>query len=380
MKQALNTPDGVCAHILKNLPELLEGRCHCEGNELIFPEWGARLTPVCEQVRDGFCVLGMYLYSQRFGKVLYECSAGMGKDTETAVGMALGQYVFSFLQGLGVMESGEDPHPVNSMLGDNIHRYNAYLSDITGIGNAPQVQPDDYWNALKDGIVKRLGNERLCYVKVFTSKMDDNITCECRVNDVVSAELSGILTDMVRKWDNKEYASHKQFFFIRQNDSDYIPYPYEKGEFADKVKKAVTLFHQNYGKDDFFDRIEELAARETGDETLAWECCYFLPEICTEHAFSDISYAETIELCYPDGTKRTVYKAQLRDYNRLRDTLFEMFDDGVFGDNANDIYREFIGASASYNCIAQMKEKGSDLKNVCMTAILYNVPQSFELR
>ncbi len=178
MKQKLNTPEGVCKRVLKDLPDLTEGRCRREGDDLLFPEWDARLTPVCEQVRDGFCVLGMYLYSPRWEKVLYECSAGMGKDTESAVGMALAQYIFSFLQGLTVMEHGKNPRPVTSMLGESIHRWNAYLSDITEIGASPKVQPDDYWNALKDGIIKRLGNERMCYVKVFVSKMDDDITCE----------------------------------------------------------------------------------------------------------------------------------------------------------------------------------------------------------
>lgn len=381
----LTNPDNALRHVLGSLHDCLQTQTpdRVEGDHVFCPDWQMTITPEINQVDERGAVVNFYISAPQWGKDLFECSAGMGSDTKQALGMACGSFLFSFMDGIVQMESGQaSDESLETEFAGKAHRWKVYISNIVGMGNGPQVDnPRIYWDALKEEVVKRLGNQKLCFVKVYASKSGENITAECRVDDIKSEVLSNIVADMVKDWDACYFASHKAFFFIRQEEETVQPYPYlgQAGweVFREKVRTAALMFHAALAAERYLYLPDQLK-QALGDATLAAECYLFLPEICAENAYNQITYAETIELM-PHGE---VYKCQLADYWPLHRALFSLFEEGVFGDATNDIYREYIGASAIYGVICQLKEKGGEnaMEGGTLSALLFNVGSDFEIR
>ncbi|MBQ7776470.1 MAG: hypothetical protein IJ379_14100 [Lachnospiraceae bacterium] len=356
-----------------------------ENDHIYLPDWKLTITPAIQQLTEKSAVLDFYLWHPDWRMTIYECCASPGKDMHTALGLATGSFLFGIMQGITTMFAKENPRTMETEFAGKPHSFQVYLSDIVGMGESPQTENVDfYWNLLKDDIRKRMGNQRFCYVKVYASVVNGKQICECRINDVISDELSEKITKATANWPASYYASHKQFFFIEQDAATIQPYPYhgEAGEkeFIGKVLKAVQLFHAS-DTQEAFDTLQERLVAELGDATLATECRLFLPEICAERAGADkVKFSETIDLLLPNGAKNTFYKHQLTDYYALENTLFTIFQQGIFGEETNAIYQELVGTSAICNVLNQMLEKGSQLENCQLTALLFHVDEQFEIR
>lgn len=382
----LTDPDNALRHVLESLHDSLQTPDQVEGDHIYCPKWQMTITPAIEQVDERGAVVNFYISAPQWGKSLFECSAGMGSDTKQALGMSCGSFLFSFMDGIVQMESGQNGEDLETEFAGKSHRWKVYLSNIVGMGNSPQVDnPRIYWDALKEEVVKRLGNQKLCFVKVYASKAGENITAECRVDDIRSEALSNLVADMVKGWDAGYFASHKAFFFIRQEEETVQPYPYlgQEGRelLKEKVKTAAWMFHASADQEQY-ETLPERLKEALGDATLAAECYSFLPEICTENAFDRITYAETVDILPHGGRTVTCYKSQLADYWALHETLFSLFEEGVFGDVTNDIYREYIGVSAIYSVICQAREKGGEnaMEGGVLSTLLFNVDSDFEIR
>lgn len=382
----LTNPDNAIKQVLDSLHGSMQTPDRVEGDHIYCPEWQMTVTPEIGQVDERGAVVNFYLSAPQWGRDLFECSAGMGSDTKQALGMVCGSFLFSFMDGIVQMEGGQASESLETEFAGKSHRWKVYLSNIVGMGNCPQVNNARlYWDALKEEVVKRLGNQKLCFVKVYASKTGENITAECRVDDIRSEELSNLIADMTKGWDAGYFASHKAFFFIRQEEETVQPYPYwgQAGRklLKEKVRTAALMFHASEDQRQY-ETLPERLRQALGDDVLAAECYSFLPEICAENAFDRITYAETVDIL-PDGRKAvTCYKSQLADYWPLHDALFSLFEEGAFGEAANDIYREYIGASAIYSVISQAKEKDGEkaMDNGRVSALLFNMDSDFEIR
>ena len=352
---------------------------------LYLPKWQLHITPEIQQLTDQSAVLGFYIHHPNWGQPLYECCASVGKDAKTALGMAVGSFLFGFMSGMSRLFAKENARTLETDFVGKPHRFHTYLSDVVGMGESPQTDHvDSYWELLKEDIKKRLGNQRFCYVKISASKMKDEVIGECRINDVQSDELSAKVADFIKDWPVQNFASQKQFFFMEQDAETIQPYPYwgEKGEkeFIGKVIKAVQLFHTS-DTQEAFDTLYERMVAELGDATLATECRYFLPEMCAERAGADkVKFSETIDLMLPNEEKITLFKHQLTDYYTLENTLFTAFGQGIFGEETNAIYQELVGTSAICSVLEQMMEQGSKLEDCRLTSLLFQIDDRFEIR
>lgn len=382
----LTDPKQALRNVLDSLHGGLQTQNRVEGDSVICSQWQTTVTPVVGQVDERGAVVDFYVSAPQWGRKLYECSAGMGSDTKQALGMACNSFLFSFMDGIAQMESGQGGEELETEFVGKTHRWRVYLSNIVGMGNCPRADNARiYWDALKEEVVKRLGNQKLCFVKVYASKSGENITAECRVDDVKSDALSGLVADMVKGWEAGYFASHKAFFFIRQEEETLQPYPYlgQAGweSLKEKVKTAALMFHASEDQQQY-DSLPGRLKQALGDAVLAAECYSFLPEICAENAFDKITYAETVSIMPRGGEAVTCYKSQLSDYWPLHDALFSLFEEGAFGEAANDIYREYVGSSAIYNVVSQAREKGGEkaMDNGKLSALLFNVDSDFEIR
>lgn len=377
--------------ILKSLHDCLYIKNEIRGNDIFFPDWGMTVTPQIETLDGSMAVLGFHITDPDFDEPLYECCASTGKDINTAIGLCVGSFCFAFMNGLFQMKNGENGKYVTSTFAGKKHTWKSYNSDIIGMGESVDEHSETlsakYWDMLKDEIIKRLGDRKMCYVKIFASKAigksDIQVTGECRVNDVASEELGEIVRKHAEKWNIEQFASQKQFFFIKQDNARDYPYSGIEGRrlLRDKVKMALELFNAVDSDEDYHSLPEKL--EETlGDKTLAQECFSFLPEMCTEHAFGQVKFPETLKLIIGDNDPVTYYQDQLSDYFPISRAMFSLFSDGVFGEDTDNIYRKLIGFSASYNSISQLLNDKGELNNYnCALSVMYRkFPSDFEIR
>ena len=354
-----------------------------EGDTIYIPQWQARVIPQVEQITRQGAVLDLWLEAPQLGKTLFECSVGMGQSPSQALAMAGAGFLFTFAQGLARMEERLEPRELTTTFAGKTHRWEMYPSDIAGMGSAPAPEGQVYWDLLQEDIAKRLGNQKLCYVKIYGAKVNGEVTGECRVDDVKSEELSRKVARLVEQWDVPQFASQKQFFFIRQAEETTLPDPYLGTEGRKKLReaavKAARLFQSCRTEEDYDTFVPRLAA-EIGDVTLAAECQAFLPEICAAQAFPQLEGAESVELDREGLPQLTVYKNQLADYHPLGEALMAAFREGEFGKETDGIYRKLVGYSATYQVVQQMQEKGSKLEGCRLASMIYRMGADFEVR
>jgi len=356
-----------------------------EGDHVYLPDWDITITPVVSQLSEGGVVLDFYIDSPAWGKPLYECCAAPGSTTGQAMGLALASFQFCFMQGIARMQHQEEPKQLETLFAGKTHRWKAYPSDLVATGEKTEpVGPTLYWDALKDEIVKRLGNQKLCYVKIYAAKIGGEVIGECRVDDWKSEELSALVAGMASKWDVKGYASHKQFIFLRQEEETTLPSPYWGSEghtaLLEKVRQAVDLLRAA-DTNEKYDMISTRLAQQWGDRTLAQECHLFLPEICAEIALGEkVRLAEQVGLAREGKAPVLVYKTQLCDYYALHSAINHLFQSGVYGEETNQIFRQLVGLSATYSGLCQAQKKESTLENLRQGALLFPVSEDFEIR
>ncbi len=356
-----------------------------ENGRICLPEWRLTLRPEVEQLQPNAVSLNFYLSSPDWDDPLFECSVALGADTHQALGLASGSFRFSFLQGIARMAAGEEPHEeLDTTFAGAPHHWSVYLSNVVGLGNSPQLEgPQVYWNALRDGILRRLGNQKLCYVKVYGAKVNGEVTGECRIDDVKSEELSAVVAKLVESWEVEDFASHKMFFFLRQREDTILPNPYSGPQgrrlLRDRVQRAAELFHACDSEEEY-EALEARLARELEDPVLAGECHFFLPEICAENAFPQLSCSEAVRITVGDQPPVSCYKNQLSDYWPLRTALFDLFSSGAFGEETNSVYNEYISVSSIYNVVRQMLEQGTELEDARLTQLLYRMGDGFVIR
>lgn len=385
MQEVHHKPPEPLQQILITIKEGLRYDCENRGDCLFIPKWQMTIKPEINQLDERIAVLYFHIFCSEWDEPLFECSAACSKDQNTAIGMALSSFVFCFLQGIIAMQEDDNPESLKSRFAGLSHCWRVYKTDSVGMGES--AEDPHFWDMLKPHIEKRLGNQRLCYVKVFASKAigqdGQQITGEVRINDIPSPELGKLVEQVAAKWDVKQFSSQKQFFFLKQDFDTTRPNPYSgaerRAEFTENVKTALELFAECNSQEEY-DKLYGTLAERFGDITLAEEILSFLPEIAAENAFSQMQYSEQIKISVNGKESVECYKSQLADYYPLQKTLFSLFDSGTFGDKTDNIYRKLIGCSSIYNVVRQMDEKGSRLEDCKLTSLVFNVSENFELR
>ncbi len=374
--------------VLDTLNRCLNIPTEIRGEKIYCTNWNVEITPEIESSDEHSAVVNFYLNCPDWDEPLFECCAGLGSDQRTAIGTAVSSFLFAFMHGIEVMENNLDPIPIESELAGKPHKWSVYKSNIVGMGDEMTLDFNTYWNALKDGIIKRLGNQRMTYVKIYACKSvgrdgSENVTGECRVNDVPSDELSAIVYDIAAKFDVHNFCSQKMFFFIKQDSQTLLPYPYRMNkisELREKVRTALELYEKCNTEEEYNELLGKMVLA-LQDGPLAEECFSFLPEICAERAFGDkIRFSEQVQFAMGDTQPVTVYKNQLADYYTIGNLMFMIFDSGHFGERTNDLYRKLIGYSATGSAVSQCMSDGKSLEGVKMTALLFNMAPRFELR
>ena len=352
---------------------------------IYIPELEMKIKPYVWEVKERIVNISFDMYSDVLKTRFFEICAGLGEDSESAYGMAIGSFAFSFMQGLKAVADNDVKCRITSEFAGHSHSWSVYSSDIVRAGASKEKhEVSDYWELLKDDIIKRLGNQKTVYVKVFNSGFGSKVIGECRINDIVIPELGAKVAEIAKKWETSQYKSEKQFFFIVRDDVTRIDYPYDGVEGEKKIHSAVTEYLDMVMKMDSredYDSIVENLSAVTGDKTLAFECFCYIPEMCAERYFDEaFIFGDMINFVFHDESTVASYKCQLSDYIRIRDSFFDIFNSGVLGNELKNVYARLIGMSLLLDSYEKLEGKMEKTKRMKVDFINYNVPEDFEVR
>lgn len=365
--------------LIHNISDCIQEENTIDGNKIVIPKYNMSIMPRIEQLKENMANTSYFIDLPDYDTILYECSAAPGKDCKTAIGMAQGSFMFGILETVFCMLNKVNPRKLTTEFSGNVHNWNVYLGNIVEMGESTGgTEPDFYWNILKDHIAKRIGNQKLCYVKIFASNLGNGeVSCDCMINNVKIDELSGMVAEIAKGWNVSSFSSQKQFFVIEQDKETVIDYPLTKNDLKNAVITAMKLFETCETDEDYDTMIDKLE-KATGDRSLAYELYEFIPEICAENAFPEVKTSD--EMIIYTGDKHTsYYKTQLESYYPIYNSVFEAFESGVFND-VNAVYKKYVMFSSFFKALNNALNNDSKLENLKMTAIAYGMDDDYIAR
>ena len=268
------------------------------------------------------------------------------------------------------------------------HKWKVYTSNLVNMGgdNGKPKNVNIYWDMFKDDILKRIGNQKICYIKIYGAKAGNDYSIgELRINDVNIPELADKMNEYVKTWDETDFSSDKQFFFLVQDNETYTPYPFSNDEILKFIREYSNIVLNLKESEESYDKLGNLAEELTKDYSLASDLFLFLPEICADNEFyNELHSGEIVNFNFQSSQKNcSVYKTQLYTYHLINNYLFELFREGAFNGKENEIYLRFINMSAGYNIYSQIKadyeKKNQKLENLEVN-LGFNVDDDYEIR
>lgn len=358
----------------------------CISNELHFINLDIVLRPTIMQLNSQSVLLCFELTSEHWDKSIIENSAGMGVDTAQALANALESFSSACLEGLLYMLSEQSCYEscTSTFMGHE-HKWQVYLSDLVSIGEAPDIEEAQYyWDELKEMLLTRLGNQRFCYIKVFASKSFGSVFCECRIDNVLSNDVTQLLVKMTKHWSTQKFASHKMFFFLKQDENTVLPsdlfLPPKQKELNYQVNVALRLFGQCSSQEEY-EQLPLQLQEIIPDKVLALELYYFLPEICTQIMLPEISFSDAISLFIGDNKPINIHIHQLTDYLPIYRALTNLMTDNP-SDELKEAFKLCSFYSSAFNVINQVLNESPETKLTDLSGLTtcYFVPPSFEIR
>lgn len=358
----------------------------CISNELHFINLDIVLRPTIMQLNSQSVLLCFEITSEQWDKSIIENSAGMGVDTAQALANALESFSSACLEGMLYMLSEQSCYEscTSTFMGHE-HKWQVYLSDLVSIGEAPDIEEAQYyWDELKEMLLPRLGNQRFCYIKVFASKSFGSVFCECRIDNVLSNDVTQLLVKMTKHWSTQKFASHKMFFFLKQDENTVLPsdlfLPPKQKELNYQVNVALRLFGQCSTQEEY-EQLPLQLQEIIPDKVLALELYYFLPEICTQLMLPEISFSDEISLSIGDNEPINIHIHQLTDYLPIYRALTNLMTDNP-SDELKEAFKLCSFYSSAFNVINQVLNESPETKLTDLSGLTtcYFVPPSFEIR
>jgi hypothetical protein len=380
----LKTPEDVRECILN---EGIIYNSERQGDSLYIPAFDLLLTPNIEQMSNTGIGIEFNMYIKKLDKYLYEYSSGMGGDITTAVGMSMSSFLISFMNTFEIMYNKCNPINITTEFACNEHNWDVYLGNVTGMGTPGEDGKGSsatyYWDIIKDDIIKRLGNQKMVYVKIYAARLPENSIGEVRFDDVAIPELSEQVRKLAEKWNVEQFGSEKQFIFIEQNPSTITASQYDGPEGRKKMREFVFEYLKMVGNtttEEQYNNLVKDFGDKIGDKVLANECFGFLPEMATICALGDrIVVSDQIQICLPDNKTINTYSTQLSDYPMLEKCLMDIMRSGELGEQTNNVWQRLIGTSALIRLFNKRQEAGDQASTKLIT-LLYNVDSNFKLR
>ena len=360
--------------IIQFLHEMIEESVIKE-DELYIEDIDLTIKTQLAQLKNGIAQVVFILKHELFQEEIVETIAGGGPTSDEAMKSAAIGFVDSAFSVIQEAIKSEKGHAVIVKIAEKENHFKLYQGQVKVQGSKKQDIPMDYWALLGDEMIKRIGNKRVYFIKVYVAKTDSEIMCECRINGVVYPYLTGMLKQVASEWEieTKLYAE-KQCFVLIQDESTYKPYPLTKKEVDQLVLSSLLLYRQCNNQADY-DSLKEKIIKMCNLPSLAEELFSLIPEMFTEVIFNEVTYFDNIVLDKA-GESIALSKHQLTAYDWIYSMVERTIRAGYFEKEQVD---RIISCSASLNCINQALRDGSKLENLCTGGIAIPVDEDYEI-
>lgn len=324
------------------------------------------------QAGDNFSATVYYsIDSPQLDSELPDDSTGLGTTIEAAILKANQQFVEGAFSGLEGMANEQSFTGLSTDFAGQTRIWHVTKSkESTKRLNTPNF---DIWEVIKEKISLRLGNKKVYWIKIDCWKSSGHFDCNFIINGLPDVELYNDVLNFIDEINSDEFYSFKQFFFIKQSDETFTPYPYTKEQIGVFTEKAIQEF-QTY-KEDYFDGRVDCLAEVLNDLSLAIEFYYFLPFICSVDRYDYAWHNDAINVIQ-DGKNSIVYKSQFASYSWIRECLLRGFETGKFPE---DSYDNLVEISPISESVEQLEKQYADFSKSCITVSM-EVPSGYKLR
>lgn len=257
------------------------------------------------------------------------------------------------------------------------HYFNVYRSKVNGIGKREGIMEGDFWDMLKNEVIKRLGNKKAYWIKVFTSKNKQKILCEVRINGEEATELSEKLLAYAQSWDCLgTYHTEKQCILLIQDDKSYEESDFSKEEIMEYTYKAIKLFEKCKDRE-AYKKIRTQLVKICKDDSLAYEIFSFVPEIYCKIAYKNVEFGDKLFMVQKENGTRELYKSQLQSFAYIEEAVQEH----IVEDEVNRITIEHVIAySPNARAIKKAVDAGDALEELFIPGIGYYVRNDYIMR
>ena len=257
------------------------------------------------------------------------------------------------------------------------HAFNFYASKISSHGKREGIMLESFWDMLQNPLLKRLGNKRCYWIKIYCAKMGRKSDIEVRINDVLSKELSNLLKDYVHNWDCIDaYHTEKQSFLFYQKDDTYTPPIFTKEEIVTYTTKAIHMYEKCEDKE-AYKKLRMQLIKLCKDESLGMELFGFIPELYCKHVFSDLEYGEQLFLIRTKEPTVELYQSQVRSFSYIDETIRKYLKNE---EPSQALIEQIAQFSANYRAIQKALDEGDDIKELYTPGIGYFVKENYILR
>ncbi|MDR1271672.1 MAG: DUF6348 family protein [Clostridiales Family XIII bacterium] len=345
--------------LFTKLEETLEDGTR-QGSKFVLKGHGISVSPDFEEFEEeGNVRIRFTVSSKKWGWDIVDVCRAKGSDLVSAFDAAVADFTAGLGKLLPTLKFKSD-FDTTADFGGKPHKWSVWSGGVSVIGEATPPNDDFFAGVIIDELVKRLGSQRFSVAKILIVKTAGRPVCEVRLNEERVPAAEALLASGI---DRKEGASGyrlKQYIFLQQEKSTSREYTHTESEIRGYVVGAAKLFYAYGKRGGIFPRTEyrEDLKVKIGDPLLADEIAGFLPELCAEHAFPQISYGEQIVVNAGEDRYR-VYKSQLASYNYIKRAV-----DAELGKSIkNEVYKVLVKSSATYSVILEAGRSGVDLIN-----------------
>ena len=373
--------DKTLEHILKcHLHNNFEAKDIVEEDHISIPSWNMRIYPELTELEKDSVIVTFNVECPDWDRDFVEISAAKGKNTAAALNVACTSFVMSAMNTIALMKKKANAVKLESDFAGKKHSWSVYRGNLLAGGEAQSINSFDYyWSMLKDELAKRLGNQKMAYVKVYVSKTGDNVRGEVRINDIRVESLSHKVRKAASEWQFSGYGVHRQFFILMQDEETLEPFPYDQETLEDFTRETVRLYNEVRSMEAAKALPGKLLELCGGDATLAKELQLYVPIAASEFFYKNLAYPETLTFDL-DGQQAVVFRTQMASFYTIQKHLYWALQNKVFGKETQSIYHHLVSASPLFQFINKQEKEGHPVPDGMGMNLTISVDKDFQLR
>lgn len=367
-KNTMLTNNKKVIEILKNKIEYSEVR----NENLYIKDIDLTIEAHVSQINQNTIQVIFVFKNKIFDEDIFECVSGSGDNLNSAIENAVDNLLLTTLSGVINALKDKDGVSIKAKYYNKVNEFTLYKSSLTTHVNKKTT---DYWEIIKEEVIKRLGNKKVYYLKLYVSKKENSINCECRINGKVNLDISEKIIKYITNC-NVEQSVYfeKQSFILIQSNKTYIPYSFNKMDINHIIMRALDLYKKCDSEEKYNNLYTEIFNSCT-DNSLTTELFCFIPEIFCEFMFSKVKYSD--EIIFLRGNEKIqLFKEQITSYNFIYDIIGRIFKSGDFQD---DEIMNIALKSSLFNVINKALNSGNKIENLNMIPVTFYVDENYKV-